>query len=299
MSPKYLVAAALLSFAAAPLSAQSVTAGIEAWQRSDYAGAVAIWRPLAEKGDPEAAFNLGQAYRLGRGVPISLSTAQSWYERAAAKGSVDAQTNLGLLLFQNGDHANGLKWLRKAAEQDDPRAQLVYGTALFNGDGITQDRMLGYAYVSQSAAHGLIPARETLAELDQLMPPADRKKALALGQAKPKARAAPPPRPEKPVRMAQAKPVVSKPEQSPLPKPARPVAAGGGWRIQLGAFAQRGAAELLFGRLSGKPALAGRGPFYIPVGSMTRLQVGPFASRAAAAAACASLGTACFAVPAK
>jgi TPR repeat protein len=66
MSPKYLVAAALLAWAAAPISAQSVKAGIEAWQRADYAGAVAIWRPLAEKGDADAEFNLGQAYRLGR-----------------------------------------------------------------------------------------------------------------------------------------------------------------------------------------------------------------------------------------
>src|SRR5438876_6741663 len=110
MSPRYLVAAALLAFAT-PLPAQSVTAGIEAWQKSDYAGAVAIWRPLAEKGDPEAAFNLGQAYRLGRGVPVNLGAAQTWYERSAAKGNIDAETNLGLLLFQNGDHANGLKWL--------------------------------------------------------------------------------------------------------------------------------------------------------------------------------------------
>jgi hypothetical protein len=32
---------------------------------------------------------------------------------------------------------------------------------------------------------------------------------------------------------------------------------------------------------------------------MTRLQVGPFASKSAAAAACSTLGTACFPVPAK
>jgi hypothetical protein len=32
---------------------------------------------------------------------------------------------------------------------------------------------------------------------------------------------------------------------------------------------------------------------------MIRLQVGPFASKSAAAAACSTLGTACFAVPAK
>ncbi len=296
MIPRYLVAVALFAFTSAPLSAQSVTAGIEAWQKSDYAGAVAIWRPLAEKGDPEAAFNLGQAYRLGRGVPINLGAAQSWYERAAARGSVDAETNLGLLLFQNGNHSEGLQWLRKAAEKDDPRALLVYGTALFNGDGVTQDRMLGYAFVSRSAAQGLGPAKQTLAELDQLMPAADRTKALALAAVKTKP--APISKPAKPMRIARPKPAAAT-ETAAAAKPATSPAATGAWRIQLGAFSQRVGAEALYRRLAAKPALAGRTPFYTPAGAMTRLQVGPFATRSGAAAACASLGIPCFPVPAK
>ncbi|MES2137069.1 MAG: SPOR domain-containing protein, partial [Pseudomonadota bacterium] len=80
---------------------------------------------------------------------------------------------------------------------------------------------------------------------------------------------------------------------------ATPVPTTGAWRIQLGAFAQRGAAEALYQRLAGKPALAGRRPFYIPVGAVTRLQVGPFASKAAASAACGAVGVPCFPVPAK
>ena len=96
MSPRYLVAAALAAFVSAPLEAQSVKAGIESWQRADYSTAVAIWRPLAEKGDPDAQFNLGQAYRLGRGVPLNLPLAKSWFERAAASGHLDAETTLGL-----------------------------------------------------------------------------------------------------------------------------------------------------------------------------------------------------------
>lgn len=303
MSPKYLVAVVAASLLSAPLSAQSVKAGIEAWQRADYAGAVAIWRPLAEKGDTDAEFNLGQAYRLGRGVPINLAAAQRWFEKAAGAGHLDAETTLGLLLFQNGDQAEGLKWLKKAAEQGEPRAQLVYGTALYNGDGVAEDKMLGYAMVSRAAAQGLAPAKETLAQLDQMMPPADRKRAVALAEVKPAPTAAarPAPKPARPVRAAQAKPVAPKPAPAPAAKPmtAPGTAASGGWRIQLGAFSQRGAAEALYRRLSAKPALAGRVPFYIPVGSMTRLQAGPFPSRAAAAAACGSLGTACFPVPAK
>jgi hypothetical protein len=43
----------------------------------------------------------------------------------------------------------------------------------------------------------------------------------------------------------------------------------------------------------------GRRPFYIPVGTVTRLQVGPFESKAAAANACRAAETACFPVAAK
>ena len=82
-------------------------AGIEAWQKGDTPGAVAIWRPLAEKGDADAAFNLGQAYRLGRAYRSTSPRRQDWLERAARKGHVDAQTTLGLLLFQNGNRVGG------------------------------------------------------------------------------------------------------------------------------------------------------------------------------------------------
>lgn len=309
MNAKYLVAAALVAFAAAPVSAQSVKAGIEAWQHADYATAVAIWRPLAESGDADAAFNLGQAYRLGRGVTLNLGAAQSWFLRAAQTGHVDAQTTLGLLLFQNGDQAQGLKWLKAAAVQGEPRALLVYGTALYNGDGVAQDRVLGYAYVSRAAAAGLAPAKDTLAQLDELLPPADRAKAMALSRAIPNGSPVTA-KPSKPAMVAEAEPAKApraaapKPKavQAPKPKlkpdvaPASPVS--GNWRIQLGAFSQRGGAEALYNRISGKAAIAGRRPFYVAAGNVVRLQVGPFISRGAAQAACGSLGVACFPVPA-
>jgi uncharacterized protein len=295
MSAKYLVAAMLAVALAAPLPAQSVKAGIDAWQRADYPSAITIWRPLAEAGDADAQFNLGQAYRLGRGVPLDLSVAKIWFERAARSGHVDAETTLGLLIFQNGDRVGGLKWLKAAADQGEPRALLVYGTALFNGDGVPQDRVLAYALVSRAAAQGLEPAQETLAQLNQLIPVAERQKALKLAQAK--AKQAPPPNSKpKPVKVATAKvPATKAPVVKASPLPA--AAVSGGWRIQLGAFSQRASAEGLYQRVSGKPALAGRSPYYVVSGAVTRLQVGPFASKAAASAACGAIGVPCFAVP--
>ena len=312
MSCKYLLGAALLIATATPLSAQSVRAGIEAWQQADYSGAVAIWRPLAEKGDADAQFNLGQAYRLGRGVPTNLSAAKTWFERAAAQGHVDAQTTLGLLLFQNGDQAGGLNWLKKAAEQGEPRALLVYGTALVNGDTVTQDRVLGYAYVSRAAAQGLEPAKETLDQLDQILPLTDRKRGVAMARHLAKAAPAPSPEPKqvasKAGRTASTRAAADAPPKAPAKTAAKPPkpspveaapAATGAWRIQLGAFSKQGSAEALYRKLAGRSALAGRRAFYVPAGGVTRLQVGPFESKAAAQAACNALGVACLAVPAK
>ncbi len=289
---------------ALPASAQSVRAGIEAWQKGDTAGAVAIWRPLAEAGDADAAFNLGQAYRLGKGVVIDLAQAQSWLERAARKGHVDAQTTLGLLLFQNGNRVSALRWLGLAAEAGEARALLMVGTALYNGDGVAQDHVKAYAYVSRAAAQGLAPAKATLADMDEVMPLEQRQKGVALARdmvarQKPGAPAAPPKEAAAKPPKAKASPpkeAAAKPVAPPSTKPA--VAASGKWRIQLGAFGQRKSAEALFARLSAR--LAGRQAYYVPAGAVVRLQVGPFESRAAANSACAKLAPqACFPVEAR
>ena len=280
-----LAAVAALIAAAPAVAQKSVRDGIEAWQRSDFAAAVAIWRPLAEKGSTDAAFNLGQAYRLGRGVAVDLAAAQSWLEKAAKAGHVDAQTTLGLLLFDSGNRASAMNWLQKAADKGEPRALLVYGTALFNGDGVNRDPVLAYAFVSRAAAQGLEPAKATLAEMDKLIPIEQRQKGVEIALAKATAKA--------PKASPQAK-------AAPAAKPADVASApaSGAWRIQLGAFSQRSSAEALYRRLSG--SLGGRQAYYVPAGKVTRLQVGPFATRAAAASACAALkGQPCFPVSAK
>jgi len=311
MRSRYLVALFFIATASSPLCAQSVRSGIEAWQKADYSAAVAIWRPLADKGDADAAFNLGQAYRLGRGVAQDMAAAQGWFERAARKGHVDAQATLGMMLFQSGNQTGGLRWLKMAAISGEPKAMLVYGSALFNGEGVPRDPLLGYRYVVGAAEAGLEPARMTLQRMDEYLPAEDREKALQLSLPTQAEVSSPAPAPEKkaaPEKSVKAATAAAIPRKSPKKataeeaKPAKnpaPVARGA-WRIQLGAFSKRSLAEALFGKLSGKAALEGRSAFYIPYGSITRLQVGPFESQPAAQAACNALGPQpCFPVPAR
>ena len=187
-------------------------------------------------------------------------------------------------------HVVGIYWLKAAAAKDDPRAMLVYGTALFNGDGVKPDRALGYAYVSRAAAQGLAPARDTLAQMDAVLSPDERSKAAGCLPARSPARR----RGAKAAggqSAARQKSPPAKIASAPASRRARSVrcagaAASGDWRIQLGAFSQRSSAEALFRKLAGSSALAGRSPAYVPAGAVIRLQVGPFESRAAAARAC-------------
>lgn len=176
----FLAATALLAVAGAESALADVPAGIAAWQAGDYARAVREWRGPAEAGDADAQFNLGQAYRLGRGVPQDFSLAEQWFERAARQRHEQAGANLGLLLFQNGRAREAMPWIQAAAVNGDPRAQYVYGTALFNGDIVRRDLPRAYALMSRASAQGFPQATEQLRQMEPYLSAEDRQRGTAL-----------------------------------------------------------------------------------------------------------------------
>ncbi|MBC7987476.1 MAG: sel1 repeat family protein, partial [Sphingomonadaceae bacterium] len=144
-----------------------VREGVEAWQRGEYDRAVAEWEPLAERGDADAQFNLGQAYKLGRGVPQDMERAEQLYGDAARQGHLQAQANYGLILFQNGDREEAMPHIIEAANRGEPRAQYIYGTALFNGDLVERDWVRGYAMMTRAAVAGLPQAQTSRTQMEQ------------------------------------------------------------------------------------------------------------------------------------
>ena len=166
----------------APAAAQNVKAGVDAWGRGDFNAAVTQWRAPAVAGDADAQFNLGQAYKLGRGVPLDPALAESWFRKAALQGHHQAEDNYGLALFQAGRKAEAAPWLEKSVQRGEPRGQLVLGTMLFNGDGVTRDYPRAYALMTMASQAGLKSASETLAQMDQYITPADRERGTALAQ---------------------------------------------------------------------------------------------------------------------
>lgn len=279
--------------AASPQKASQpvVKQGVEAWERGEFKAATEMWRAPAIAGDADAQFNLGQAYKLGRGVPADLRQAEDWYRRAALQGHTQAQDNYGLLLYQNGRRKEAMPVLETSANRGEPRAQYVYGTELFNGELVAKDWIRAYAMMTRASAAGIPRASENLAQMDRFIPAPERQRGIELARTMerttghpqmaaavvPEEAATPAPRP--------APAVVTKPK--PAPKP--PVASGP-WRIQLGAFSESGRARSAWSDLSGKvAALDGLDPDYVKAGPITRLQAKGLSSSAAAAAVCAKV----------
>ncbi len=175
----WIAMTALAIGTAAPAIAD-VKTGVDAWQQGDYAKAIGEWRPLAQAGDPDAQFNMGQAYKLGRGVPADVTSAIGWYRKAAAQGHLRAEDNLGLLLFQQGDRAGAMPFLQKAAMRGEPRAQYIVGTALFNGDIIGKDWVRAYALMTRASQSGLGQATTSLQQMDKYVPDDQKRQGVAL-----------------------------------------------------------------------------------------------------------------------
>jgi uncharacterized protein len=267
-----------------------VKSGVDAWDRGDYAVAVKEWRPLAIAGDPDAQFNLGQAYKLGRGVPVDLGEAESWFRRAANQGHLQAEDNLGLVMFTAGKRQAAMPYISRAAARGEPRAQYVLGTAHFNGDLTARDWAMAYALTKRASDAGLQVAAARLAQLDTIIPLEDRQRGLALLPGLEKS--------EQQTRLAAATaamPPAPKPAAAakPAPRPvvpAVPASAADLWRAQLGAFSDEARARALYAAIFKKHP--GTRPYYVKAGAVTRLQAGNFAARADAEAFCAKVRTA-------
>lgn len=178
LGPGSLAIAACLVPAGTALA--DVKAGVDAWSAGDYAAAVREWQPLADRGDADAQFNLAQAYKLGRGMPVNLEKARELYGKAAAQGHVQAADTYGLLLFQNGERERALPYLLASSERGEPRAQYILGVAHFNGDIIAKDWVRAYALVTLARNAGLPQATNALAQMDSHIPLADRQQGVAL-----------------------------------------------------------------------------------------------------------------------
>ena len=154
----------LVTVGTLPAAAQTFDAAVEAYERGDYATALAGFQNYAEQGYAAAQFNLGVMYANGEGVPKDDAEAVRWYRLAAEQGNARAQSNLGLM-YANGegvpkDDTEAVRWYRLAAEQGFAAAQSNLGVMYDNGEGVPEDDVTAYAWLNIAAAQGQSSANE-------------------------------------------------------------------------------------------------------------------------------------------
>lgn len=71
--------------------------GVDAYDQGQYATAVSLWLPLAERGNVAAQYSVAVLYEKGLGVTQDYAAAARWYAKAAEQGDAEAQYSIGVL----------------------------------------------------------------------------------------------------------------------------------------------------------------------------------------------------------
>jgi len=181
------------------LSASPVLAGMKeakaAYEAKDYKTAFKEYLPLAEAGNADAQFWIGEMYRFGEGRKENYKKAVSWYRKSATQGFVYSIATLGYLtktgkggaILQSKDKAVCLnraasirgnrvaqwnlyhnlsdsfltiseanKWLRRSLNQGYPPALARQG-ALLILDPLNFDKTKGLMYLVLAQKYGNDP----------------------------------------------------------------------------------------------------------------------------------------------
>lgn len=196
------VFAIALVTAAGGASAQGeFDAGMFAYLRGDYAAALEQLLPLAQRGNADAQFFLGQMYEEGQGVQRDPAAARRWYRAAADQGQGDALNALARLdeaqgiarqapgqgnreaargqkdessagslddaiaAYEGGDYAAAASRFEALAEAGSERAHYYLGLLYENGLGVAQDYAAAARHYREAAQFGDGEAQFNLAAL--------------------------------------------------------------------------------------------------------------------------------------
>lgn len=131
------------------------------------------YKKLAEQGDAEGQFELGNIYRFGRyGEANNGIEAIKWYNRAIEQGYIEAQVKLGEI-YQYGNQGvtknitEALKWYRKAAELENANAQYKLGSLYRYGMGVNKDLDQAKKWLNKAEEQGNSLANKSLYEMSE------------------------------------------------------------------------------------------------------------------------------------
>lgn len=157
------------------------------WVAGD--GAKPRWKNLeqlkqfAERGDPQACFELAERKLYGDGVPPDIKQAVLLMEKAGQGGIPNAWFRLGKI-YHDGltgarDYGRTLDYYTRAARAGVPEAQHNIGAMLVSGRGVKRDVIEGLAWLIVATKSGAVSEAEIQVRDRLARRPADLKAAEA------------------------------------------------------------------------------------------------------------------------
>lgn len=123
--------------------------------REWYAKAVAVfWEKEQAVPSSQTEYRIARLYAGGLGVEADDAEAERWLRLAAEKENPFAQNALASLLLKQGKPEEAARWLERAAKEGNPAAQYALGRLHLLGTGVPQDRELAMELLGRSAAQG-------------------------------------------------------------------------------------------------------------------------------------------------
>ena len=121
---------------------------------------------LAQKGNAEAEYKVGEMYETGFGVKKDMNEAKNWITKSASQGHENA--NFKLLYWDI--EKNGITKVNKAevdvlvaeAEGGNPQAQFYVGKMHANGVGVKKNSSVAIGWLNKAALVGVLAAEREL-----------------------------------------------------------------------------------------------------------------------------------------
>ena len=148
----------------------------------DYVQAARWMTMSAEQGFSDAQPILAWLYSNGYGVEQSDEKSAYWTRKAAESGVAKSQYALACLYRWGGgeikiDLKQMIHWYHNAAEQQFAPAQHALGKVMSLGEGVAEDKIGAYQWLSLAILNGSEKAKETLSGLASKMTKAEREQA--------------------------------------------------------------------------------------------------------------------------
>ncbi len=135
-------------------------------QKKNYKMAVEYFSQAANKGHTKAAFNLGSMYYGGNGVDKSIETALKWFTKAAEQD--DAKSMLYLAsIYENdlSEHSKAFRWYSKAAALGYPQAQFATALLYESGKGVKKSMKKAILFYEKASDQAHAQAQYNLANI--------------------------------------------------------------------------------------------------------------------------------------